>query len=173
MVNGDSGGPESSGRPLNQGFDRFYGYNCQHVAHNLFPTYLWDNEQRVSLNNQELGFNQKLAEGENPKDAKSYDRFSGKDYAPDLYSEQALKFIRDNKSKPFFLFYPTIIPHLALQVPEDSLAQYEGKLADEPYPGGHGYLPHRSPHAAYAAMITRMDREAGRVMSLIKELAFG
>ncbi len=164
------GGPESSGRPLNQGFDRFYGYNCQYVAHNLFPTYLWDNERRVPLNNPKLDPNQKLTKGADAKDPKNYERFMGNEYAPDLYSNQALQFIRDNKSRPFFLYFPTIIPHLALQVPEDSLKEYEGKFADEPYPGGRGYLPQRTPHAAYAAMITRMDREVGRMMALVKEL---
>ena len=62
------------------------------------------------------------------------------------------------------------MPHLALQVPEDSLAEYRGKLPDKPYAGGKGYLPHQYPYAAYAAMITRMDREIGRMMALVKEL---
>ena len=62
------------------------------------------------------------------------------------------------------------MPHLALQVPEDSLAEYKGKLDDKPYTGGNGYLPHQYPHAAYAAMITRMDRDIGRMVQLVKEL---
>jgi arylsulfatase len=62
------------------------------------------------------------------------------------------------------------VPHLALQVPDDSLAEYAGKFPEEPYPGGGGYLPHRTPRAAYAAMITRLDREIGRIMDLVKEL---
>ena len=82
----------------------------------------------------------------------------------------ALKFARDNKDKPFFLYWPTTVPHLALQVPDDSLTEYIGKFADPPYKGGKGYLPHFTPRAAYAAMITRMDREIGRLMALIKEL---
>ena len=62
------------------------------------------------------------------------------------------------------------MPHLALQVPEDSLAEYRGKFPEEPYVGGRGYLPHRYPRAAYAAMVTRLDREIGRIMSLVQEL---
>jgi arylsulfatase A len=164
------GGPDTNGQPLKQGFDRFYGYNCQHVAHNLFPEYLWDNDRRVPLNNPPIGYKAKLPPDADPNDPESYKRYVGKEYAPDLYSEQALQFIRTNKDNPFFLYYPTIIPHLALQVPEDSLAEYAGKLEDKPYPGGNGYLPHHKPHAAYAAMITRMDREVGRMLSLLKEL---
>ncbi|MDB6122718.1 MAG: atsA 9 [Pedosphaera sp.] len=164
------GGPESAGRPLKQGFDRFYGYNCQYVAHNLFPTYLWDNEQRVNLNNPALDYDQKLPTDADPKNQDNYKAFTGKEYAPDLYAEQALRFIRNNKDKPFFLFFPTVTPHLALQVPEDSLKEYEGKFPETPYVGGRGYLPQRAPHAAYAAMITRMDRDLGRMVALIKEL---
>ncbi len=164
------GGPESSGAPLQQGVDRFYGYNCQRLAHNLYPAYLWDNDQKVTLKNPEPLYSQRLAAGADLQDPTSYKGFIGKEYAPDLYTEQALKFIRDNKERPFFLYYPTIVPHLALQVPEDSLKEYLGKFGDVPYPGGNGYLPHRTPRAAYAAIITRMDREIGRMLNLVKEL---
>jgi arylsulfatase len=62
------------------------------------------------------------------------------------------------------------VPHLALQVPEDSLKEFEGKFPEKSYDGSRGYLPHRTPRAAYAAMITRMDCEVGRVFNLVKEL---
>jgi arylsulfatase A-like enzyme len=84
--------------------------------------------------------------------------------------EQARRFVRENKGRPFFLYVPTTVPHLALQVPEDSLAEYLGKWPETPYPGGRGYLPHFAPRAAYAAMITRLDREVGRLVDLVKEL---
>jgi arylsulfatase len=98
-----------------------------------------------------------------------YDRFKGTTYAPDLIADEALAFIRDNADRPFFLYYPTIVPHVAIQVPEDSLAEYAGAFDDTPYLGG-SYLPHPEPRAAYAAMITRMDRNVGRVLDLIAEL---
>ena len=62
------------------------------------------------------------------------------------------------------------MPHAALQVPEDSLAGYLNVLPDTPYAGGKGYLPHRAPHAAYAAMVTRLDREVGRLAQLVRDL---
>lgn len=164
------GGPDSSGNPLKQGFDRFYGYNCQRVAHNLYPTYLWDNDRRVNLNNADFSSHEKLSPDADPNDPASYKKFIGKDFAPDLYSEQALRFIRENKERSFFLYYPTILPHLALQVPEDSLQQYAGMFAETPYSGEKGYAPHLTPRAAYAAMISRMDREVGRMMKLIEDL---
>jgi arylsulfatase A len=164
------GGPGSDGDPLKQGVDRFFGYNCQRVAHNYYSTYLWDNDRRVELNNPDFAAHQNLPAGADANDPASYTRYAGKDYAPDRITEQALQFVRDNKDRPFFLYFPSIVPHLALQVPDDSLAEYQGKFPDAPYPGGKGYLPHFSPHAAYAAMVTRMDRDIGRIVSLVKEL---
>ncbi|HVJ81700.1 MAG TPA: sulfatase-like hydrolase/transferase, partial [Planctomycetia bacterium] len=64
----------------------------------------------------------------------------------------------------------TTVPHLALQVPEDSLAEYAGKFPETPYRGERGYLPHRRPHAAYAAMVTRMDREVGELLKTVAEV---
>jgi arylsulfatase A len=160
----------STGDPLKQGFDRFFGFNCQAVAHNYYPTHLWDNSEKVALDNPKFAAHQKLPDGADTNVAASYAQFIGKQYAPDLIAAQALKFLRENRDRPFFLYYPTTVPHLALQVPEDSLAEYAGKFPEAPYPGGRGYLPHRTPRAAYAAMITRMDREMGRVIDLVKEL---
>lgn len=165
------GGPGTTGEPLKQGFDRWYGYNCQGVAHNFYPTYLWDNDKQVKLDNADFsGDGGKLDEGADPNDPKSYAKFSSKEYSADLIAEQARAFAKANKDRPFFLYWPTTVPHLALQVPDDSLQEYIGKFDDPPYPGGRGYLPHFKPRAAYAAMITRMDREIGRMMDLIKEL---
>ncbi len=164
------GPPGSTGDPLKQGFDRFYGYNCQRVAHNYYPTYLWDDDRRVNLHNPEFSSHQKLPTEADPSDAASYAQFSGKEYAPDLIAKQARRFIRENRDRPFFLFFPTTVPHLALQVPEDSLAEYLGKWPEKPYKGGNGYLPHRAPRAAYAAMISRLDREIGRMIDLVREL---
>ena len=160
----------SSGDPLNQGFDRFFGFNCQAVAHNFYPTHLWDNNQKIPLNNPKFASHQKLPMGADLNDPASYKAFSGKDYAPDLIGAQALKFLDENKANPFFLYYPTTVPHLALQVPEDSLKEYEGAFPETPYPGGKGYLPHRTPRAAYAAMITRMDREVGKLIDRVEAL---
>jgi arylsulfatase A-like enzyme len=114
--------------------------------------------------------NQKLPPDADPNAPESYAAFSGKEYAPDLINEQARKFLREHKDQPFFLYYPTTVPHLALQVPEDSLREYLGAFPDEPYVGGRGYLPQRTPHAAYAAMVTRLDREIGRLIDLVEEL---
>jgi arylsulfatase A-like enzyme len=164
------GGPETSGEPINQGFNRFYGYNCQREAHNYYPPYLWSDRQKVDLDNPDFSAHQKLPDDADPNDPASYERYQANDYGPDRIGSQALQFIQDHKNEPFFLFYPTIVPHLALQVPDDSLAEYQGLWEDPPYPGGNGYLPHYAPRAAYAAMITRMDDKVGRMIDLVAEL---
>jgi len=164
------GFPGSEGDPLKQGFNRFFGYNCQRHAHNYYPTSLWDNDRRLVLNNPPFAAHQRFPTNANPADAKEYARYVAKDFAPDLIAQQAFEFIRTNRAQPFFLYFAATIPHLALQVPEDSLAEYRGKFDDAPYTGTNGYLPHFTPRAAYAAMITRMDRDIGRIMSLVREL---
>ena len=168
------GGPGSEGDPIHQGFDRFFGYNCQRQAHSYYPNYLWSNEKRVPLNNEPpVPGHASLPKGSDPADPRSYDVFKGKEYAPDRINEEALKFVRKNKDKPFFLYYPTVIPHVALHVPDEELKPYLAqKWNDPPFSRhqGYGYTPHFTPRAAYAAMITRMDTYIGRVLDLVDEL---
>lgn len=144
------GGVGSTGDPLKQGFDRFFGYNCQRHAHNLFPKYLIDDAGKRVLPGNDRGL-------------------YGETYAPQMVADELLKFVRENKDEPFFAYYPTIIPHLALQVPNEELEAYEGQWKETPYTG-KSYLPHPKPRAAYASMITFMDKQVGRVMASLKEL---
>jgi arylsulfatase A-like enzyme len=164
------GPPGSEGDPLKQGFDRFFGTNCQRQAHSHYPTHLYDDDRMLPLDNPRFSAHQKLPDGLDPQDQASYAGYAGKDYAPDLVWERARAFVRENWDRPFFLYLPASVPHLALQVPEDSLAEYRGIWPDPPYRGDKSYLPHPSPRAAYAAMVTRMDREVGRLLDLVQEL---
>jgi len=164
------GGMGTSGDPLKHGFDHFFGYNDQRHAHNYFPQVLVSDESLIELDNPPIKIPSVLPKEADPNDPANYAGFTGKQYAPDLIAQQALDFIRRNKGRPFFLYFPTTVPHLALQVPEDSLAEYRGKIPDQPYPGGKGYLPNHDPHAAYAAMVTRLDRDIGRIVQLVKDL---
>ncbi len=145
------GYPGSSGDPNKQGFDLFYGYNCQRHAHNYYPEFLWRNNEKINLEGNTRGL-------------------TGTHYAPDLMEKEALEFIRTKKKQPFFLYFATPVPHLALQIPAESLKEYVGLWDDPAYEGNRGYLPHQHPRAAYAAMVTRMDRTVGKILSLISEM---
>lgn len=164
------GGPGSTGEPMKQGFDRWFGFNCQGVAHNFYPTYLWDDQTAIPLNNPPFSSHDTFRPDENPDDPKAYARFQGNEYASDRIADEALAFARKHKERPFFLYWPVTAPHVALQVPDDSLNEYVGLWDDPPYKGGKGYIPHYRPRAAYAAMITRTDRDVGRMMKLVEEL---
>jgi len=146
------GGPGSTGEPNAHGFDHFFGHLCQRVAHNHYTDHLWRNGRRVDL------------------EGNTADNLVGRQYAPDLMAEDALRFIRDHKNGPFFLDFATPLPHVSLQVPADSMRPYVGTLDDVPYDGKKGYLPHETPHAAYAGMVSRVDDYVGRIMALLREL---
>ncbi len=168
------GGPQSEGRPLQQGIDRFYGYNCQAVAHSYYPATLWSDEQRVTLNNHPpIPGHAGLAPQADPADPSSYLSFQGTDYAPDRIHQQAIEFLREHSQHPFFLYYPSVIPHLALQVPQSQLAPYlELGWNDPPFTRstGSGYTPHFTPRAAYAAMISQLDAQVGELLATLEEL---
>ncbi|MCA9215822.1 MAG: arylsulfatase [Planctomycetales bacterium] len=168
------GGPGSVGEPLQQGFDHFFGYNCQRHAHSYYPSYLWSDNLRIKLNNQPpVDGHASFAKDDDRSDPRSYDQFKGIDYAPDRINAQAIEFITKNKDRPFFLYYPTIVPHVALHVPDEELQQYRMLGWNDPpftKEGGYGYTPHFTPRAAYAAMITRMDRYIGNVLKTLDEL---
>ena len=143
------GGPGSTGDPVNQGFDLFFGYNCQREAHFFYPEHLWRNTEKVIL----------------PENAGGKKEI----YSHDLIAEEALNFIKGNNDKPFFLYIPFTIPHAELAVPENSLNEYKGKFPEEPFPGAH-YGAQEFPKAAYAGMVSRMDADIGRIMELLDEL---
>jgi arylsulfatase len=140
----------TSGDPQKQGFDHFFGYICQRQAHTYYPNHLWRDGEIVWIQENKDG--------------------AERVYSHDLIAEEALKFVKANQERPFFLYVPFTIPHVSLQVPEDSLTQYKGQWPDPPYDGKKGYVAHPNPRACYAAMVSRMDKDVGRITALLKEL---
>jgi arylsulfatase A-like enzyme len=157
----------STGDPNKQGFDYFYGYLDQKQAHNLYPTHLWENGKWDSLRNRPFTGHARIAE--NSPDS-VFESFRGKDYALTKMGDKTIEFLKKNRDKPFFLYLPYTSPHLALQVPKEALNEYIGKFPEKPYYGDKGYTPVKYPLATYAAMITYLDKQVGRVMDMLKEL---
>jgi arylsulfatase A-like enzyme len=159
---------ETTGSPLNHGFDYYYGVLDQKQAHNFYPTHLWENDKRDALNNPVFSVHSKI----DPKTATDadFEKFRGKDYAPAKFTQKALSFIESNKKQAFFLYLPYTLPHLALQAPEEYVKKYKGLFEEKPYYGEHGYAPNKYPLSTYAAMITYLDDQVGLIMERIKKL---
>jgi arylsulfatase A len=154
------GMPEDHSSPLDFGFDHHFGYLCQGMAHTYYPPYLWrDNTPEPLAGNPSYSYGKP---GVIPP--------RGKIYSHDLIAEDALRWVRAHKDGPFFLYLAFTIPHLSLQVPDDSLAAYRGRWPETPLTTSQHYANHDTPRAAYAAMITRMDRDVGRLLTLLTEL---
>lgn len=153
------GYPASEGDPNNQGFDEFYGYNCQRMGHNYHPYHLWENQTKVSLDGN-VGTQTQT-------------------YAPDLIHEKSLEFIEKHKDTTFFMYYPSIIPHAELAAPEEYISRFRGKLEPEKsyegidegadYKKG-GYGSQEETHAAFAAMVHLLDRQVGEIRKKVEEL---
>ena len=139
------------GAPTAQGFDLFYGYYCQRHAHNHYPAFLWRNGEKEPLPGNT---------GHAP---------TGETHSQDKFVENAKAFINSNKDKPFFLYLPVIIPHLAIQAPAEAIDEY-GDLPETPYESNANYQKQPRPHAGYAAMITHLDTGVGEIVDLIEQL---
>ena len=171
---GLSEGPFADNSPNQQGFDHYFGFQNQGFAHFYYPEYLWRNHTKVAY-----------PENLNIRD-KNGAYIQGKGtYSHDEFAEEALKFIKDHKNKPFFLYLPFAIPHAELTVPEDSKQQYKDlNWPETPHKVGggakkghgfgsqytDGYCAQDQPNVTYAAMISRMDTNIGRILDLLKEL---
>ncbi len=165
------GGPLTDGAPNKQGFDFFFGYNCQRQAHTYFPKHLWKNNEKIWLDNPLVPPHSGFDKGADPYDPQSYAKFNLKQYAPDLMFKELIQFVEENHQNPFFLYWATPIPHVPLQAPQRWVDYYVKKFGDEkPYLGDKGYFPCRYPHATYAAMISYLDEQVGLLIQKLKEL---
>ncbi len=166
------GHPLSESIPTKKGFDYFYGYNCQRQAHTLTPLHLWENENKVLLNNDTIITHTDLPIGKDSLDPKSYEYLDQPDYAPELIADKMIDFVEEHQDSSFFLYWATPIPHVPLQAPKKWIDYYHEKFGDEPpYTGiNGGYFPARYPKATYAAMISYMDENVGRMMEKLEEL---
>lgn len=158
------GAPGGTGDPNNQGFDEFYGYNCQRHAHRYYPEHLWHNQTKVMLPGNE-GYREMVT------------------FAPDLIQEQALNFIAENKENPFFAYVAIVQPHAELLAQDDEhFAKYDGKLGEEVPFVAHQegaeygdpnfnimhYASQEKPHATFAAMVSQVDEYVGQIIDAVE-----
>jgi arylsulfatase A-like enzyme len=157
----------NSGNPNNHGFDVAYGYLDQKQAHNYYPTHLWDNGKKDTQDNAEITVHRPIDSATATDSAFAY--YQRKIYAPDKLTEKALEFIEQHAKEPFFLYLPYNLPHLSLQIPDSLRKLYEGVFEERPYYGKKGYAPQRYPLSAYAAMITYLDAQVGKILGLLAD----
>ncbi len=140
------------GLPRRHGFDYFFGYYRQGHAHNYYPDFLWRNEAKVKLPNvisDDPAFHHNVASKKVV-------------YSHDLFAKEALKFVREHKDEPFFLYLPFTIPHANDQAGDHGMEVPDyGQYANKDWP---------EPQKGYAAMVTRMDGDIGRLFDLLREL---
>ncbi len=164
------GAPHTDAIPTKMGFDFFFGYNCQRQAHTYYPVHLYKNENRVHLNNDTIPPSRRLTQGTDPRNPKSYGDYAQNEYAPDLMFDEMIGFIDKSKNDPFFFYWATPIPHAPIQVPQRWLDHYKEKFGEEePYLGQMSYYPHQNPRAGYAAMISYLDENIGKLIAYLKE----
>ena len=140
------GNPGSEGDPIHQGFDRFFGYNCQRNAHTYYPTWLFDDLRKIELD--------------------------GKTYAHDLIMDRAVEWIDKHHEESFFCFLPVTIPHAAMHVPEKYAAPFRKKFPEfENKVGRYGKNKPfaKNPAAQFAGMMTALDHGIGRVLKSLEE----
>jgi arylsulfatase A len=149
----------TEGDPNRQGFDEFYGYNCQSLAHNYYPGHLWHNQEKILL-------------PENSDGNKG-------SYSADLIHKAAIEFLEKNRNNQFFLYYPTTIPHAELSAKEEYMKLFRGKFdTEKSYKGVDDgpsfrlgpYASQPESHAAFAAMVTELDEYVGDILNKLKVL---
>jgi len=153
----------TTGLPGLQGFDLAFGFLNHRHAHRQFTDHLYRDGMRVELDEM-------------------------RDYANDKFTEEAAAFILGADDRPFFAYLNYTVPHAELRVPDDSMADFRGRYPERPFvndaadarpgpwvPGGPslGYRSQPEPHAAYAAMIARLDRDVGRLVELLDQRGLG
>ncbi len=133
------GEPGTSGIPNRQGFDYWFGYLNQGHAHNYYPDYLWRNEEQVSLKQGT--------------------------YSHDLFTAEALEFIRRERMAPFFLYLAYTIPHA-----NNELGRETGNGMQVPDDSPYTIEPWSPQQKNYAAMVTRLDADVGKILALLADL---
>lgn len=148
----------TTGEPDKQGFDYYYGYLCQVLAHNHCPEYLIENGNKVYLKNKVQWTDSTLWNGLGSFPIEK------NEYSQGLFTKKAIEFIGSNINNPFLLYLSVVIPH------EDGEAPTGKKYSDIPSFEPYTDKPWTESEKGYAAMITYLDTDVGKIMAKLKEL---
>jgi len=158
------GNPPPRDDPNRQGFDEFYGYVNMFHAHNFYPPFLIRNGEIEKLRNvtKPIWLERPGNEMGGAKEGAGVAIAGSKlDYAPDLITDEALKFIDAQKDGPFFLYFALNVPHANNEGGRDAdqndgmeVPDY-GEFSDRDWPG---------PEKGFASMIRNIDRDVGRIL---------
>jgi uncharacterized sulfatase len=152
------GESDHPGFPLKQGFDHFFGYLNQTHAHNYYPEFLWRNGEKVALKNV-------VKKPEKNPDSPGGWATAKAEYSHDLIAEEAFRWVRARRDGPFFLYFAVTLPHA-----NNEAAGALGNGAEVPDLGEYADMDWPAPDKGHAAMISRLDRDVGRMLDLLKEL---
>ena len=155
------GNIDTEGSPNKQGWDYFYGYTDQVLAHNYWPEYLIKNDEKIYLENEVKYLD--TAAWHNGLGSYSTEK---KQYSNDLFTKEALTFIESNHEEPFFLYLPYTIPHNNGEAPD-------GQKQEVPDFGSYKNQDWASDSLGYAAMIERLDNYVGEIVKKIDALGIG
>ncbi|MGV3703762.1 MAG: arylsulfatase [Arcticibacter sp.] len=148
------GDAETLGAPHLKGFDEFFGYLDQAHAHDYYTSRLYEIQDKIT---KEV-------------------RVDSSDYTQDLIMNKALNFVRSHQDEPFFLYLPFTLPHAELKVPADLLKKFQNPDGtsqfgpETPFKKKGNYDDQPQPRAAFAAMVSKLDQDVGRILELIKQL---
>lgn len=157
----------TSGAPDRHGIERFYGYTDHKMCHSYYPEFIWDDGNKVVINPPGVTGHAPVQKGE--VRAEDYERDV---HTSDLMADKMIEFVRQQATagKPFFVYYAPLEPHVAMQPLREWVERYPKSWDKEPYRGRADYLPHPRPRAGYAAMISQMDHNVGRLLKALSEL---
>lgn len=151
------GEPGTSGDPSKKGFDHYFGYTDQVLAHNHFPEYLLRNGEKVFLKNAvKYQAPDSWAKGRGSVSTKKVE------FSQDYFSKEVSTFISKNRKNPFFLYYAPIIPHDNGEAPA-------GEQIESPTTEPYSQMPWSGDEKRYAASITYLDREIGKLLEQLKK----
>lgn len=139
----------TTGTPDLHGFDYWFGFLDQGLAHRHYPEQMLRNSQPVFFGDNKGG--------------------SGTVYSNDEFTREAIRFIEESASQPFFLYLPLTLPHADITAPAELIGKFKGQFPEVPLQGGH-YSPQHTPNAAFAAMVTAIDTTMAALFTTLKRL---